>query len=109
MSRDLEVEGGVAAATAMQSPKHQVSSGVEALVLTLVLGTDPIALLKSGLSTEQLHIALFIRELELEARVELMYLRKRALELDRQSSQHSPVSMRSPTTPKLFDVTHILH
>ncbi len=104
-----EVE--TAAATATQALSGQVKSGAEAPAVAQVSGTDPIALIQAGVDTEDLRLALHLREVELQMKTrkaELMHLSIRALELDRprHQAESTPVSMRLPTAfSDQFDVS----
>ena len=107
----LNVEVGAAAATATQALSSRVEAGAEALAFTQASGTDPMALIQARVDTEDLKLALRVKEVELETKtreVELMQLRIRALELDRSPRQTStPVSMRFSTasSEQFFDVS----
>uniref|UniRef100_A0A8P4KNJ7 Gypsy retrotransposon integrase-like protein 1 n=1 Tax=Dicentrarchus labrax TaxID=13489 RepID=A0A8P4KNJ7_DICLA len=106
----LEEEVGAEAATATQTFGGQVSAGAEAPVVTQAYSMDLVALLQAGVDTEDLKLALRMKEVELETKskdVEIMHLRIRALEPDRQSpTTPTPVSVRLPTAAsEQFDVS----
>lgn len=83
-----------------------VDVGAEAATPAQV-STDPVALLQAGLDTEDLKLALRMKEVELETKtreVELMHLRIRALELNRASPLPSPLNPLAAASEK-FDVS----
>ncbi|KAK0135637.1 hypothetical protein N1851_028500 [Merluccius polli] len=114
-SGGLEGEVEVEAATAQRTPRVWAEVGAEAPAPTLdprlIHSVDPIALIQAGVETEDLKLALRLREVELETKtceVELMHLRIRAKELDRPSPPvtSTPVSMRfSTVSSDNFDVS----
>ncbi|CAI5637598.1 unnamed protein product [Oreochromis niloticus] len=85
-SGSLETAVGAEAAGAVPKPsKGRMTSGAEAPVAVQSPTFDPISQVAAGLVTEDLKLALRLKEVELEAKakeVELMHLRIRAMELD---------------------------
>lgn len=59
----LDGEVGAAAATATEALSGQVKLGAEAPAATHAYGTDLMALLQAGVDTEDLKLALHLREL----------------------------------------------
>ena len=96
------------AAMASDTVSDQGKAGAEAPAFSLG-STDPIALIQAGVDTEDLKLALHLREVELETKtreVELIHLRIRVLELD-PANRKAPtaVSMPLSSTPEQFDVS----
>lgn len=85
-SGSLETAVGAEAAGAIPKPsKVRTTSEAEAPVAVQSPKLDPIGHVAAGLVTEDLKLALRLKEVELEAKakeVELMHLRIRAMELD---------------------------
>ncbi|CAI5678278.1 unnamed protein product [Oreochromis niloticus] len=85
-SGSLETAVGAEAAGAVPKPsKGRTTSEAEAPVAVQSPKLDPIGHVAAGLVTEDLKLALRLKEVELEAKakeVELMHLRIRAMELD---------------------------
>lgn len=82
----LYEEVGAEATTTARALSGQVRLGAEAPAVTQASGTDPIALLQAGLDTEDLMLALYLREVELEFKTCLpekivVYLNEQKVEL----------------------------
>ncbi|XP_026016141.1 uncharacterized protein LOC113018114 [Astatotilapia calliptera] len=95
-SGSLETAVGAEAAGAVPKPsKGRMPSGAEAPVAIQSPVFDPAGQVGAGLVTEDLRLALRLKEVELAAKakeVELMHLRIRAMELDRsRASDAAPV------------------
>lgn len=94
------------AATAEQILSGLKDVGAEAATPAQV-SIDPVALLQAGLDTEDLKLALHMKEVELETKtreVELMHLRIRALELNKASPPPRPLNPLAAASEK-FDVS----
>uniref|UniRef100_A0A3P9C6A9 Gypsy retrotransposon integrase-like protein 1 n=1 Tax=Maylandia zebra TaxID=106582 RepID=A0A3P9C6A9_9CICH len=106
-SGSLETAVGAEAAGAVPKPsKGRMPSGAEAPVAIQSPVFDPAGQVGGGLVTEDLRLALRLKEVELAAKakeVELMHLRIRAMELDRsRASDAAPVPVSTlPDTPTI--------
>lgn len=89
---------------------HALSSQ-SAPTVTLTQSVDPVSLLQAGVDTEDLKLALGLKELDLQTRspeVELMHLKIRALELEKASVQSTPTPVRthsSTASAEQFDIS----
>ncbi|CAI5671287.1 unnamed protein product [Oreochromis niloticus] len=101
-SGSLGMAVGLEAAGAVPKPsKGRMTSGAEAPVTVQSPKFDPTGQAAAGLMTEDLRLALRLKEVELEAEakeVELMHLRIRAMELD-PSRAKDAVPVPVSTTP----------